>query len=197
MSTSLTPRLLEGEMLDVQFSIARADELTEQQILHMLSGKSAALLEYAAWAGATIGLGDSPDSHDFAGRLARFAVLSGVAFQLQDDLLGLTADESKLGKPVGSDLREGKRTLILHRALLSSPGHDRARLASIIGRPDATPAEAEEALAIIRRTDALEYADSLAHSLINQALHNLESLPHSRARQMLASLADFVLARSY
>ena len=58
MAASLTPRLLEGEMLDAQYSLRTDTGLSEDDILRMLAGKTAALLEYAAWAGASIGLGD-------------------------------------------------------------------------------------------------------------------------------------------
>ncbi len=117
MATSLTPQLLEGEMLDVQFSIPGAPSPGEEAILDMLSKKTAALLEYAAWCGAKIGLGGGADEHGYADALGKFARLCGVAFQLHDDILGLTADEALLGKPVGSDLREGKLTYVVSCAL--------------------------------------------------------------------------------
>ena len=63
-----------------------------------------------AWAGATIGLGYSATESTYPDSLGSFAGLCGTAFQLQDDLLGLTADEAVLGKPVRSDIPEGKRT---------------------------------------------------------------------------------------
>ena len=116
MATWLTPRLLEGEMLDVQFALTPFTGLTEDEVLDMLTKKTAALLEFAAWCGARIGMGDDPQAEGF-GQLGRFAALCGTAFQLHDDLLGLTANEAALGKPIGSDIREGKRTLLMYRAL--------------------------------------------------------------------------------
>jgi geranylgeranyl diphosphate synthase type I len=197
MATSLTPQLLEGEMLDVQFAIGRADDLTEERILHMLAGKSAALLEYSAWAGATIGLGGRPDPHGYAESLGRFALLCGLGFQLQDDLLGLTADERELGKPVGSDLREGKRTLILHHALRRASDTERAALLSVIGRQDANNDDTSEALSIIKRTGALDEVERLASSFISQGLELLERIPESDAKGLLRSWGGFMLARSY
>ncbi len=197
MSSSLTPKLLEGEMLDVQFAVTQPDDLTDEQILHMLSGKSAALLEYAAWAGATIGLAGRDDPHTYADNLGRFALLSGLAFQLQDDLLGLTADEASLGKPVGSDLREGKRTLILHYAVRGAAPSDRETLLSLIGGSDPTHQATERALQIITGTGALDKTGELANSYISQALNILDILPDSYAKHLLHSWANFMLARTY
>lgn len=197
MATSLTPRLLEGEMLDVQYSLTAPEQLTHDQILNMLSGKSAALLEYSAWAGATIGLGGRPDTEQYAERLGRFALLSGLAFQLQDDILGLTADEAKLGKPVGSDIREGKRTLILHNALQLSGDSERAELMEIVGKSSATQEEIGRALDIIRNSGALQDVGQLADSLITQALNILDTMPESDSKRLLRTWCTFMLARTY
>ncbi|HYP19312.1 MAG TPA: polyprenyl synthetase family protein, partial [Chloroflexia bacterium] len=137
MATDLTPRLLEGEMLDVQYSLMPAEALDQDRILHMLTMKTGTLLEYAAWCGARIGLGARPDIDGVAERLGRFASLCGTAFQLHDDVLGLTADEATLGKPVGSDIREGKRTLLVYKALSRTGAEERQFLLSVLGKGDA------------------------------------------------------------
>lgn len=197
MSASLTPQLLEGEMLDVQFAFARQASLSEDDILQMLTKKTAALLEYAAWAGATIGLGGKPDTHNYADTLGRFASLCGIAFQLHDDLLGLTADENLLGKPVGSDIREGKRTLIMYRALASVDDVSRTKLLSVLGNEGATPLEIAGALVIIKECGALQAVGELANEYISQALQLLEKLPESEYKHYLRSWASFMLTRKY
>jgi len=197
MANSLTPQLLEGEMLDVQFAFAPPESLTEDEILHMLSCKTAALLEYAAWAGATIGLGTSPDNDGLAGKLGHFASMCGVAFQLQDDLLGLTADEAVLGKPVGSDLREGKRTLVVYRALAGLREGDRAALLATLGNSHAPQEEVQEALRLIEQSGAFVGIRDLANSYISQALAILDAVPESSYTDLLRSWASFMLAREY
>jgi geranylgeranyl diphosphate synthase type I len=195
MATDLTPRLLEGEMLDVQYSLMPAETLDEDRILHMLTMKTGTLLEYAAWCGARIGLGSRPDVSGVGERLGRFASLCGTAFQLHDDVLGLTADESRLGKPVGSDIREGKRTLIVYKALKRAGPADRQFLLATLGKGDASPAEVEQALAILGSTGACDEVAALAHGYVEQALSILESLPASDYRELLRSWALFLLAR--
>jgi geranylgeranyl diphosphate synthase type I len=129
--------------------------------------------------------------------LGEFARLCGIAFQLHDDLLGLTADESVLGKPVGSDLREGKLTYIVCRALAKADPLKRATLAATLGNRSASQEEITEAIGIVGATGALSDGEVLANSYINQALRHLDVLPPSSSRALLRVWALYVLARRY
>lgn len=197
MATDLTPRLLEGEMLDVQYSLMPAEALDQDRILHMLTMKTGTLLEYAAWCGARIGLGARPDIDGVAERLGRFASLCGTAFQLHDDVLGLTADEATLGKPVGSDIREGKRTLLVYKALSRTGAEERQFLLSVLGKGDATAEEVARAVSILDSSGACDEVAALARGYIDQALSLLESLPAGEYRDLLRSWALFMLAREH
>jgi geranylgeranyl diphosphate synthase type I len=197
MSGSLTPRLLEGEMLDVQYSLSPVARLREEDILGMLAGKTAALLEYAAWAGAMIGSGGGEAGRAYAESLGRFASLCGTAFQLQDDLLGLTGDEAALGKPVGSDIREGKRTLLVYYALAAASGGERESLLGALGNKEATAAQTTAAVDVIVRSGAAERVRSLADSYVSQALNVLNQVPDGAYRRLLRLWAEFLLARSH
>jgi geranylgeranyl diphosphate synthase, type I len=197
MATWLTPRLLEGEMLDVQYSLSPLDSVSEAQVVDMLTKKTGALLEYAAWSGARIGLAGFEDSGGIADRLGQFASLCGTAFQLHDDLLGLTADEQILGKPVGSDLREGKRTLIVHRALGVANEKGRQAILSVLGDSNASASRITGALEAIASTDAISYVSDLANSYISQAGKLLATLPETPQRGLLTSWASFLLARQH
>jgi geranylgeranyl diphosphate synthase type I len=195
MAMELTPQLLEGEMLDVQFSHAAAAALTEEDVIAMLSKKTAALTQYAAWAGATIGMAGREDIGRLADKLGEFAYLCGTAFQMQDDILGLIADESLLGKPVGSGLREGKRTLVLYRALANASPAAREQLESVVGRADATADEIRSALDVVHDTRAIEQISQVANQYVTQAIELLGHLPKTPYRDMLEQFAAFVLAR--
>ncbi len=197
MASVLTPQLMEGEMLDVQFSLVPLEALSEAEILRMLTRKTAALLEYAAWSGTIIGSGDIEDRSGHAARLGRFASLCGTAFQLQDDVLGLTADETLLGKPVGSDLREGKRTLLVYRALRDSNSLGRAAILAALGNPDASTSEVESALSAIHASGTMEGVRQLANDYVSQAANELASLADSPQKTLLKSWANFLLARDH
>ena len=197
MAGGLTPQLMEGEMLDVQFSLMPHEELSEAAIVRMLTRKTGALLEYAAWCGGILGTGDLQDREGHAARLARFASLCGTAFQLQDDLLGLTADEQLLGKPVGSDLREGKRTLIVYRALRSADTAGRATILKALGNPKASTSEINSALDAIRASGAADDIGHLANEYVSQAISELTPLANSPYKSLLYEWANFLLARDY
>lgn len=197
MASSLTPQLLEGELLDVQFAIAPPDKLSESDIVNMLGKKSAALLEFAAQAGVTIGLNGRKDSLSLGYKLGRFAFLCGTAFQMHDDMLGLTANEVTLGKPVGSDIREGKRTLVVYRALSMLDAKSRAIVLDALGKSDAAPEQLHEVVALITESGALSEVRQLANSYISQALELVESLPPTEYISLLRSWALFLLSRKY
>lgn len=197
MSVDLTPKLLEGELLDVQFALLPPESLSEDRILHMLDLKTGALLEYAAWCGVTLGLKGKADTAGFANKLGEFARLAGTAFQLRDDLLGLTADQSELGKPVGSDIREGKRTLVVYRALQHAHENERTLLLSVLGKAGASTTEIASVMDILHSTRAIEGVTSLANAYVERALSLLEELPSSPHRDLLRSWALFLMARTH
>lgn len=195
VANELTPSLMEGEMLDVQYSLMPVEALDEDRILRMLTLKTGTLLEFAGWCGARLGLGLAPDAEHLADKLGRFASLCGTAFQLRDDLLGLTANEERLGKPVGSDIREGKRTLIVYKALHRAAPLERELLLSTLGKSDASPADIDRVLQILFSTGACDAVAGLARGYVERALGLLDSLPANEYSELLRAWALFLLAR--
>lgn len=145
-------------------------------------------------------------------RMRRFATLLGSAFQIQDDILNLRADDGRYGKERFGDLWEGKHTLILAHALRVSSDLERRRAIAILKkqRPasaglDAetyrTEEDVEELFALIERTDSLSYARSVATTRALRARRALESLddlfPPSVHQRFLAGLVDFVVDRDH
>jgi geranylgeranyl diphosphate synthase type I len=193
--------LLEGELLDVQYSHQPVGELDEERVLDMLSKKTAVLYRFAARAGALIGLDQTRPGAAEAARLGdaleMFAATCGTAFQLQDDLLGITGDEKRLGKPVGSDLREGKKTLIVFHALRHGTPEQVARLQAVLGRPGAPPAAVATAIHTLEETGSLGYVRGLAQDYITRAYTALEALPDSTYRRLLTLWAHFLVAREF
>jgi geranylgeranyl diphosphate synthase type I len=197
MANVLTPSLMEGEMLDVQFSLEPSDAVSSDDVLEMLRKKTGALLRYGAWAGAMIGAGGSPAGRAHAETLGRFAELCGVAFQLHDDVLGLVADEETLGKPVGSDLREGKQTYVTRLAMERADDMARREISAAWGNRAATQEQIERAISAVKELGAIEQTRSLAEDLISQAAYILSDLPDTPQRQLLKAWAGFLLAREY
>jgi geranylgeranyl diphosphate synthase type I len=124
--------------------------------------------------------------------LERFARPLGQAFQIADDLLGTFGAPEVTGKPNASDLREGKRTLLIARALERATGEDAAALRAGLGNPQA---DVEELRAILRRSGAVDAARAEAERLRDQALGELPSLP-PRLVPPLREIAIYSLQRA-
>jgi geranylgeranyl diphosphate synthase type II len=134
-------------------------------------------------------------------QLRRFAIYLGVAFQIRDDLLNLTADESLYGKEVGGDLHEGKRTLILLHALRLASAAERAEALRILGKPVSERSGEDVAwlFGLIRDKDSLAHAQAVAERAAEKAAATLTLatpwMSSSRHRQFLEDLVAFVLER--
>jgi geranylgeranyl diphosphate synthase type I len=188
-------QLISGEALDVQYSKMPFDKLNEGMILEMLRQKTGVLLQYAGLAGAVIGLKKILDEK--IDGIANFTEKCGIAFQLQDDILGIVGDEEKLGKPVGSDIREGKRTVVVLNAFRNATNAEKAFLNATLGNPNATAKDIEKTIEILRTHDSLEYTEKLAQTYIQDALDHLNVIPDSEYKDLLLHWADFMINREF
>jgi len=119
----------------------------------------------------------------------------GMAFQITDDILDLVANQQKLGKPVGGDLRQGIITLPMIYALARSP--QRQRLQVLIGNRDKSEEEVLEAIDIIKKSGAIDYSFGLSNRYITKAKEQLVNLPPVPARESLILIADYINRRKY
>jgi len=133
--------------------------------------------------------------------LRKYAIYIGLAFQIQDDLLNLEADEAKYGKEIGGDLWEGKHTLItLHMMRQAAPKEvQRARGILAKDRAEKTEAEVSYLFDLVRRYDSLAYARGVAHRLAlkaEQQIHRArEWMPDSVHRDFLSGMVAHVITR--
>ncbi|UFJ42782.1 heptaprenyl diphosphate synthase component II [Brevibacillus humidisoli] len=124
----------------------------------------------------------------------RYGYNVGMAFQIADDLLDFTASEKQLGKPVGSDLRQGNITLPALYSLWF--GQERRRLRDWLEQ-DAIHEHIEEAIALIREGEGIAYARSLAQRYLNRARTALSDLPDNKTKRSLLEIADFIIERNF
>ncbi len=183
--------ICQGQVLDMLFE-GRAD-VSEAEYMRMVSGKTGALLEASMKVGALLGKGEPEQVR----ALAEYGRLIGLAFQMRDDVLGVAGEQEKFGKPIGSDVREGKQTLIVVRALATAPQEDKSTLLRALGNQDASEAELKIAIDVLKRAGAIDYVTERARELIAQAKSKLKALPESRAREILSELADFTIKRDF
>ncbi|HHV64549.1 MAG TPA: heptaprenyl diphosphate synthase [Peptococcaceae bacterium] len=120
----------------------------------------------------------------------------GIAFQIVDDILDITADPKLLGKPVGGDIRQGIITLPMIYALNDANPFS-SRLKELLAKVSKTEDEVQEAVNLIKGTDAIEKSQKVVDLYINKAIKNLNELPDIPARYALIELALFVGERKY
>jgi len=197
LTDQLAPQLIDGEMLDVEFSHRSPDELSEKEILNMQELKTGTLLGYAASAGACIGTGRGYRDCPEAQALDAFARACGIAFQLQDDILGIVGNEAQLGKPIGSDLREGKATVLILHALRQANGREGDLLRRVLGNPQAPTDDIAKATQLLTDLGSIEHTRGLAREYIAGARTHLGELPPSPSRDLLEAWGEFLFDRSF
>lgn len=197
LTTDWLPEVLQGEMLDVEYSIKPLDQIKEADILNMLDRKTASTLAWCAMAGAMIGLNRIEPNHPTIKLLIEIFRQAGLAFQLWDDILGIIGNESELGKPIGSDIREGKRTVIVVYAYRRANQAQQAILREIIGKTDASATEIEQVRTMLIDLGGIAYARKLAEDYTSRAEQALRELPESPTRQKLQALVNFMTQRNY
>jgi len=130
--------------------------------------------------------------------LRAYGLPLGEAFQMRDDLLGTFGDTAKTGKPVGNDLRVGKRTALVRECELSVPAEQRTALARVFGQPNATDAEVREAMNLLIETGVRARVETRLRSLVDDAKSKLDaSLLAPEGTILLEELAELLGARDY
>jgi geranylgeranyl diphosphate synthase type I len=181
--------IAEGQQMDIDFE--NSDSVTVDEYLEMIEKKTAILFACAAQGAAMIADGSEDQERD----MFEYARLLGLGFQIWDDVLGITADEKKLGKPIGSDIRNGKRTLVVLHALENADEKDRRAILSTLGREDANDEEVAEVIEVLRKIGSIEFANDRAMDYAKQAKKCLNSLPDSDSKELLKALVDYSVKR--
>lgn len=185
----LTQKMVEGEL--IQYTRIGRIEQTEQDAIDLAFRKTACLLSGCAQIGAA--LGHSPVQTEQA--LADYGRFAGLAFQFVDDLLDFTASPKQLGKPVLSDLKQGKVTLPLIYALETSGQRERDMVATVLAERGFESVQAEDIAAFVRNSGAIERTRSLAHKFAVQAKNSVNGHGDSDYARALLTLPDFILDR--
>ena len=194
LASHVTPLLVEGETLDVQFA-GKRNQIGEADVVDMLWKKTGVLYEFAGRAGAAIALNTADSGVPAVRSLAQFCSLCGTAFQIQDDILGVVGDTRQLGKPVGSDIREGKSTLLTLKALQLADEGQRARIQSTLGNAEANNAAISDVAQLLRDLGVIKYAQDISHKYVDKALEHLQPLPDSEYKVLLQSWANYLIQR--
>jgi octaprenyl-diphosphate synthase len=184
----LTQQMVEGELLQME---KLGKLITLEEHFDLIFRKTACLFSVCMRLGAILG-GASPEQEEAAGSYGRNL---GMAFQIVDDVLDLTASESVLGKPVASDLREGKVTMAVIHALERCTPQEREKIATVLRERAFNGVTHADILAILNRYGALEAANARAAEYAEAARKAICTFPDSEIKRALLWAPEFVVAR--
>ena len=183
-------RVSEGQQLDIEFE----DRLnvSEGDYLEMIEGKTAVMF----WICAEIGASISGADDETVQLMAEWGKALGLCFQLMDDVIDVLSDSATLGKPAGSDIAQGKRTLMIIHAMQQPDGPVKERLMAVLGKgEEVSEAALSDGLAALAELGSVDYAREKAEAFHAQAHACLDRLPENPALKALRELTDFQLAR--
>ena len=188
---SLTQLMVEGELL--QCELIGKVNISEADYMELVDRKTASLFSACARLGAVAGGADDATE----GRLSEFAWNLGIAFQLVDDILDFTSNEKVLGKPVGSDLREGKVTLPLIYALEQAPEEERGLVDTVLRDGNYEQAPFPKVLRVIERHGGFDRVRERAHAFTEKARSIVSEFPESPYQRAMLALTDLVTDRDH
>lgn len=182
-----------AQMQDVSWGASRSG-VDVEDILRMYTHKTGRYsFSLPLLAGAMIA--DAPE--DLRGKLGTFGESIGLLFQIRDDELGLYGDEKELGKPVGSDVREGKKTIIFSSLMAAAGAEERRRLDGIFGNLRASPADIDYVRGLASSAGVRKRIEAITTGLIEKARTAIGEIGSGtdEDRAALRSLLDFTTSR--
>ena len=185
---SLTQQMVEGELLQMQ---KLGHLINEEEYFDLIYRKTACLFKVSMQLGAAI----THASDQVDAQLGEYGRNLGLAFQIIDDVLDLTASEEVLGKPVASDLREGKATLAVIHALERGTGAEREAIRKVLADRSFENVSHPQILEILNRHGSIDYATDTACAYAEAARLSIADLPDTEAKRALLWVPGFVTSR--
>jgi octaprenyl-diphosphate synthase len=186
--TDATRKMTEGEL--IQLALVGNMRITEDQHLEIVARKTGCLFSASCRVGGILRGANEEERR----ALSDYGLYLGIAFQLVDDLLDFTSDSTKLGKPVLSDLREGKVTLPLIHLLRKQPQFS-SLVRAAMEEPAGETVLAKQVLALLDEYGELDRAREEAHAYAARAQEALTIFPDNRYRRALNDIAQFIVER--
>ncbi len=181
----------EGQALDIEFE--NRDDVTLDEYFAMIDRKTGRLFGLACELGAILGNG----SEEQIVALRTYGEKLGRAFQIQDDLLDVLSDQETLGKDVGSDIKEDKKTYLMLYARQHASAAQLEKINLVIRKTDISLSDISGVLKIITDVGAIDSARKIVKDALSDAHKALDILPASRAHHLLVNLLDLLEHRTY
>jgi geranylgeranyl diphosphate synthase type I len=183
--------ICEGQVLDYEMS-SNSNFHSTNSYFKMIHKKTAVLFGTSCRIGSLIGGANLEQEKS----MELFGRLLGIAFQLVDDVLGIEGDAKVTGKPVGGDIREGKKTYVISEALRLSKEEDKKNILTVFGKTSVSQEGIKKALASISGTGAAEIVRNQAESYAKKALEILGRFPDNTVRKSFDELLNFIVSRN-
>lgn len=182
-------KVCQGQALDINFE--KRENVSKTEYVEMIEKKTGALIKTSTRVGGLLGGGSQEEIE----ALSEYGRLVGTAFQVQDDLLEIIGEEDKAGKPIGSDIREGKWTFPAIYAYENASPAKRKELLDALQEKGGSEEETEKIINIFEETGAIDFAKRRSQEVITEAKKQLEVLPDTKPKKFLLELADFTINR--
>lgn len=186
---NISSRMIEGEI--IEYYMSGNLEMSEQDYLDIVNKKTASLFSGSCRIGGI--LGNAPKKEEL--HLAEYGTNLGMSFQIIDDLLDYTGNEKNLGKPILSDLKEGRITLPLIYTMNNDGKVNQRRIKDLLNNRNLEKESQEEILNILKSNGALNYTYDKAKEFSEESKEVISQLPKSVHRDALSLFPDFILTR--
>ena len=184
-------RICEGQSLDLAMA-SDTKMHSSLEYFQMIEKKTATLFEAACRLGTLAGGGDEESEK----ALASFGRNFGIAFQMVDDVLGVVGDHRLTGKPVGSDIIQGKKTYVLTMAIERTDSEGKEDVLNVFGKKKASQQEILKAVERVSSSGVADHVRNQARSYAEDALRHLDPYPESSAKNALTGLTEFMVTRN-
>jgi len=181
----------QGEYLDLM--VSQKKEATIEECLEIARKKTGAFIKASLEIGAVIG---NASEHELEA-LSEYGDSLGIAYQLADDILGLTSMSETLGKEIGADIRNGKVTAVIAHCLNMCSNDQRKIVLEILGKKNAEKKEMQMFIDVLKNCGSIQYTYNLAKNYASAAKEKLRILPQTKAKEILEKLADIVVSREW
>jgi geranylgeranyl diphosphate synthase type I len=181
--------ICEGQQLDIEFE--QQKKVDEQIYIDMISKKTGALFELSGKGGGLIGGGIPQEIV----ALKTCGMALGLAFQIWDDYLDISSNATTLGKDIGNDIRNGKKTLIAVHSITHATGKHKKLLDDVFGNRAASEHDVASVYNLFRELGSVDYAQQRALHYVNQAKDAITVLKPSDAKELLYQLIEYTIQR--
>ncbi len=180
----------EGQSLDTEYETRK--NVTLPDYIKMIERKTAALLRMCCEIGAYLANGNKNDIK----ALSNYGKYLGIAFQIQDDLLDITADKFEFGKKIGGDLMEGKKTFLFIQALEKAKGKDKSDLLKVVANKGIHENQIEHYKRLYEKLGVIDVAKDAIRSYTDKALRSINKISNKDEIEIFHWLADSLIKRN-